>query len=1212
MADSYITGTSGWGSTFNTSGGGAPYSGPPVTIPAQQLSQSARTSADQFTQKVIGRSIPIVVGTGPVAGMPVYGGQKVITTVTQDARTYEPLIASTYVPGQGFIDNGLLGVAQTYTQKVETFYEVGYLLATNPFGDPYSLLRLEVDNVVVFDAENGIAATMPFRFYDGLQTTIDPIVSTYVPTNPGANTGDILVFLPKAVNANGTATSPPTVRAIISSTASVSEGVTTTLKLADGSDDTIHDSNLYGPSHCSDPLDRVLYQTMTPVEAGTTNASILTINLATGIEARRCEIQHTCSTITGIVAVNGTGLLVGNLDHTHLALVDTTTGEVIALDTGTDRTNTFWLCAFQSTGLGRDLIMLAGVDNNNAIVTPIIDTAAATVTNNTAFTWGTGSNERVSQTGRDSSAGPQAFFAIDFSPDSKLYAVQYDGSGFSTVLLRTEPTYSGTGTLYYDAGTGLIAWFFSGDAPLWHLTAIQPVSGAVVYDHPVIGNALSSADTYWATPGYVALLAYAPSDTATITIASPAVITWVASGVTVGKPVSFSTSGFLPTGMVDGTIYYVKSIIDADNFTISATPGGAEIDTTGTQLGSHTGTWEPAGYYNQLVNISTGQVTIAGASPGTNNTYIQSIAAMTYLDGGTWQLTKNASATAGAASLQLIITKVMSLMSYVASELTFEGFDALTCYGFVIDQDTTGKAVLQSLADIYDFAFCDTGVGYFFKKPGQDGALTIDGTLTQADLAFVSGGSVTVSDQADIRTLSKLNFEFIAKANGYQTSLVSDDRPTGHFDVTDSIREQTLSIPLVDTDADMQARVTAKLYGSLTAQRTESFASHPGFAHYLPGYVLSVPVGAEAYIVVLDKVTIGGDGKVSFEAHDFLPAVSANVSSVSNTPAATNTDVQFATQYIHLDVPLLTYGDDLGGAFLLQYGVLAPRGQTNWPGGVLLAGDSETGLSAAATQAPFIALTGITTDVLAAPALDFTSDDVSTVTIRIGNGDTSLLVSATEAEVLTGKNFAFIGAPGRWEGVGYKTVTDNGDGSFTLSGFTVRGWRGSEVWEASHAAGDTFVLMNSAWTIKFPEALTTLNSDRFYKAIGYGDNAQSGVERGYLTTGTAERPYAPVNLGAVIAGSDIALSWDYRSRLSAWEFFSASPDCGEATLAFEIDIMNGATVLRTLTATTNAKTYLAGDITADFGSMPATLKFRVYMMSATVGRGYRSEATITL
>lgn len=74
----------------------------------------------------------------------------------------------------------------------------------------------------------------------------------------------------------------------------------------------------------------------------------------------------------------------------------------------------------------------------------------------------------------------------------------------------------------------------------------------------------------------------------TISIASPGVITWPAHGLAVNAVVRFTTTGALPTGLATGTTYYVKTVLDADTFTVSATQGGAVIDTTGTQSGVHT------------------------------------------------------------------------------------------------------------------------------------------------------------------------------------------------------------------------------------------------------------------------------------------------------------------------------------------------------------------------------------------------------------------------------------------------------------------------------------------------------------------------------------------------------------------------------------------------------------------------------------------------
>ena len=79
------------------------------------------------------------------------------------------------------------------------------------------------------------------------------------------------------------------------------------------------------------------------------------------------------------------------------------------------------------------------------------------------------------------------------------------------------------------------------------------------------------------------------SSTVTLTIASPCVITWTANGLAAGTPISFATTGALPTGIVAGTVYYVLAPT-ANTFNIAATVGGAAINTSGSQSGTHTAT----------------------------------------------------------------------------------------------------------------------------------------------------------------------------------------------------------------------------------------------------------------------------------------------------------------------------------------------------------------------------------------------------------------------------------------------------------------------------------------------------------------------------------------------------------------------------------------------------------------------------------------------
>jgi hypothetical protein len=71
----------------------------------------------------------------------------------------------------------------------------------------------------------------------------------------------------------------------------------------------------------------------------------------------------------------------------------------------------------------------------------------------------------------------------------------------------------------------------------------------------------------------------------TITIATPGVIT-MPTGFSIlnGTPISFTSSGALPTGLVVGTIYYVVNS-SSNTFQVAATFGGAAINTSGSQSG---------------------------------------------------------------------------------------------------------------------------------------------------------------------------------------------------------------------------------------------------------------------------------------------------------------------------------------------------------------------------------------------------------------------------------------------------------------------------------------------------------------------------------------------------------------------------------------------------------------------------------------------------
>ena len=97
------------------------------------------------------------------------------------------------------------------------------------------------------------------------------------------------------------------------------------------------------------------------------------------------------------------------------------------------------------------------------------------------------------------------------------------------------------------------------------------------------------------TGGVDALVSLAPGSSSAVTIsnASPAQVSWTDHGLQANAPFVPTTTGTLPAGLAAGTQYFVKTVIDANTFTISATQGGAAINTSSAGSGTHTGSSLP-------------------------------------------------------------------------------------------------------------------------------------------------------------------------------------------------------------------------------------------------------------------------------------------------------------------------------------------------------------------------------------------------------------------------------------------------------------------------------------------------------------------------------------------------------------------------------------------------------------------------------------------
>ena len=203
------------------------------------------------------------------------------------------------------------------------------------------------------------------------------------------------------------------------------------------------------------------------------------------------------------------------------------------------------------------------------------------------------------------------------------------GTGIQLSTTGALPTGLTAGTTYYVIAAGLTAntFMLAPQSRNVTMTIANPAvftntSHGMAAGTPIIFQTTGSLPTgvtagttyYVAAAGLTAntfkVSPASGSTTVTMTKSSPAVFTTSSShGLTVNTAIVFSTTGALYTGLTAGTTYYVKTVPLVNTFTVSATVGGAAINTSGSQSGTQS--------YVRLV-------TTTGSQSGTHS-YVQPI-----------------------------------------------------------------------------------------------------------------------------------------------------------------------------------------------------------------------------------------------------------------------------------------------------------------------------------------------------------------------------------------------------------------------------------------------------------------------------------------------------------------------------------------------------------------------------------------------------------
>ncbi|HEX5998061.1 MAG TPA: glycoside hydrolase/phage tail family protein [Hyphomicrobiaceae bacterium] len=508
--------------------------------------------------------------------------------------------------------------------------------------------------------------------------------------------------------------------------------------------------------------------------------------------------------------------------------------------------------------------------------------------------------------------------------------------------------------------------------------------------------------------------------------------------------------------------------------------------------------------------------------------------------------------------------------------------------GLLVDRILSARETLQPLDLAFFLDARESGGRIVFAHRSAAplaAELTPDNLVeTRPEAALAS---LTRAQETDLPAVAKLTF--ISGDGDYAAAVEEARRLAGR-----SQRVALADVPLV-LDAEQAAGIAEIwLHEAWAARERAHFTLPPSRLALEPGDAVRLAVNGRSHLLRITEVGEHGARDIDALSLDLDIYAGAPVAGRAQTGSV---EVLVGQPFVaFLDLPLLR-GDEPPAA-----GYVAAA-QIPWPGPIAIYRSADTVGFQLHAIAAAPAITGVTLDPLPAGATS-RFDRATAVRVALDSGT---LTSVPELALLGGANAAAIrNDDGDWEVVQFLSATLTAPAVYLLTGF-LRGQAGTEhAMRAPLPAGARFVLLGS----------TLARIDLTEDEIGLAYNWRAGpasrdlgasnyVQITHAFAGTGLEPLAPVHLRAIRSSiGDLSLTWIRRTRIGGDSWEAIEVPLGEAEERYEIDILDGAAVKRTLAVSTPAATYTAAEQTADFGAPQPSLSLRLYQMSATRGRGW--------
>ena len=513
--------------------------------------------------------------------------------------------------------------------------------------------------------------------------------------------------------------------------------------------------------------------------------------------------------------------------------------------------------------------------------------------------------------------------------------------------------------------------------------------------------------------------------------------------------------------------------------------------------------------------------------------------------------------------------------------------------GLVVDRVMSARDTLQSLELAFFFDTRESGARIVFAHRGTAepaAELTPDDLVeTRPEVALAT---LTRAQETDLPAAAKITF--IAAGGDYPPTVEEARRLAGR-----SGRVALADLPLV-LDAEQAAGIAEVwLFEAWAARERAQFALPPSRLALEPGDAVTLAVNGRSHLLRITE--IGEHGVRDIEALSLDPEVYVDPPGAARGQNGAVRVIVGQPFVVFLDLPLLR-GDEPPAA-----GYVAAA-QSPWPGPVAFYRSPETSGFQLKAMALAPAVTGVTLDPLPLAATS-RLDRATSVRVRLDSG---ALASVTELALLGGANLAAIrNTEGQWEVLQFLTAILAAPATYTLTGF-LRGQAGTEhAMRAPLASGARFVLLDGAL------ARVDMTEDEVGLAFNWKCGPASRdlgspnfVEAAHTFVGEGLKSLSPVHVRGSRSAGDLNLTWVRRTRAGGDSWDGVDVPLAEAEERYEIDILDGATVRRTLIATSPGATYTAAQQTADFGSPQSSVSLSICQISATRGRGTSRQATL--